>query len=45
MQDGAESEVANILSGISALGYRNSDLNEVLYECLIGPEFKETGEI
>ena len=45
MQDGSESEIANILSGLSALGYRNDALNEVLYECLVGPEFKETGEI
>lgn len=37
-------EVANILSGMSELGYRNLDLVNILHECLIGEEFKITGE-
>lgn len=27
------------------MGYRNEVINEVLYECLVGPEFASTGEI
>lgn len=45
MKEGAEGEVANILSAISQMGYRNEDLNKILFECLVGDEFGETGEI
>ena len=43
-EDGMQLEVANILSGMSELGYRNLDLVNILHECLIGEEFKITGE-
>lgn len=45
MKEGGEGEVANILSAMSQMGYRNEDLNKILYECLVGDEFGETGEI
>lgn len=45
MREGAEGEVANILSAMSQMGYRNEQLNKILYECLVGDEFGETGEI
>lgn len=40
-----ESEVANILSGMSQLGYRNLDIVEILHEYLVGKDFKDSGEI
>lgn len=27
------------------MGYRNEKMNKILYECLVGDEFGETGEI
>lgn len=44
-EEGSESEVSNILNGISQLGYRNEELSEALYEMLVGEEFKTNGEI
>jgi len=44
-EEGAESEVANILNGLSQLGYRNEELTEVLYSYLVGKDFAQTGEI
>ena len=40
-----ETEVANILSGMSQLSYRNLDLVEILHECMVGKDFKATGEV
>ena len=45
LEEGAESEVINILTGFAWMGYRNENMNEVLYECLVGPDFESTGEI
>ena len=43
-QDG-ESEILNILNGISQLGYRNDNVLEVLHRHLVGPDFENSGEI
>ena len=42
---GNESEVANVLSGMSQLGYRNEEVIEILFECLVGKDFEQTGEL
>ena len=42
---GQELEIANVLSGMSQLGYRNAEVIEVLHGYLLGPKFKETGEM
>ena len=39
MEEGAEGEITSILSGMSALGYKNDELTEVFYECLVGTNF------
>lgn len=38
-EEGAESQIANILSALSELKFANDDLNSILFECLAGKEF------
>jgi len=45
MEEGAESEVANVLSGLSQLGYKNEEVIEILWGYLVGPDYEKTGEI
>lgn len=44
-EENGESEVANILNGMSQLGYRNNNVLEALHSNLVGPEYEITGEI
>ena len=44
-EEGAEGSVANLLSSIGQLRYRNDELNEIFFEYLTGPEYRESGEI
>ena len=38
-EKGAELEVANVISGMSQLGYRNLQAVDILHKCLLGEEF------
>jgi len=42
---GDESEVVNLLSGMSNLGHRNEEVYEILYKHLVGTNFTKTGVI
>jgi hypothetical protein len=44
-EPGTESEIANILNGMSGLHYQNEELVDLLHSFLVGPNFKETGEL
>jgi hypothetical protein len=45
-QKDAELEVANMLNGMSSLGYRNDEVTAILHDYLRGGEsFKTTGEV
>ena len=44
-EEGSEAQIANIISSLSELRYRNEPLTEVAFECLVGPNYAETGEI
>jgi hypothetical protein len=44
-EPGDESEVVNLLSGLSNLGHRNEAVYEIIYKHLVGPNFAKTGEI
>ena len=44
-EPGTESEIANMLNGMSGLQYQNEELVDVLQSFLVGPNFKETGEL
>ena len=45
LQEGAESQIANIISALSELRYKDEPLTEAIFECLTGPNYAETGEI
>lgn len=38
-EDGAEAQIANIISSLSELRYRHEPLTEAAFECLVGPNF------
>lgn len=44
-EPGQELEIANVLSGMSQLGYRNAEVIEALHGYLLGAKYKETGEV
>ena len=44
-EEGAEAQIANIISALSELRYRHEPLTEVAFECLVGANYAETGEI
>jgi len=44
-ESGDESEIVNLLSGMSNLGYRNEEVYQILHDHLVGPNFAATGEI
>lgn len=44
-EEGAEAHIANIISALSELRYRHEPLTEAAFECLVGRNYAETGEI